>query len=176
MPAAKKSLASGKKKTPTRSAPKRRRNHRTAADPWEASSEDIYVVKALVNKKWEDSVRVWKYEVEWEPADDGTVYPPACVEQTEAERFLGEDPAPMDTDVLTWWGANETRFPNLARMAAQFLGCPATSASAERIFSVAGRIYGDLSQGMKDETLEERMFAKVNTGKPVRVDCLEQQN
>ena len=44
----------------------------------------------------------------------------------------------------------------------QYLGCPATSASAERVFSLAGRLYNDLRQNMTDLTLEERMWAKVN--------------
>ena len=71
----------------------------------------------------------------------------------------------MKTDILEWWGENEERFPNLARMAAQYLGVPASSAAAERVFSISGRIYGDLSQNMNAVTLEERMFAKINTGR-----------
>ena len=65
---------------------------------------------------------------------------------------------------LTWWprGLNQDRFPNLARMVAQFLGCPATSASAERVFSFAGRLYDGLARHMSDGTLEERMWAKLN--------------
>ena len=71
----------------------------------------------------------------------------------------------MKEDIFVWWGLNEERFPNLARMAAQYLGIPASSAAAERVFSLSGRLYGDLSQNMTARTLEERMFAKVNTGR-----------
>ena len=48
---------------------------------------------------------------------------------------------------------------------AQFLGCPATSASAERIFSLAGALFNGDSTNMNAATLEERMWAKINTGK-----------
>ena len=60
--------------------------------------------------------------------------------------------------------AKDPRYPHVARMARQFLGCPATSASAERVFSLAGRLYSDLRQHKNDGTLEERMWAKVNHG------------
>ena len=50
----------------------------------------------------------------------------------------------------------------LARMAQQFLAVPATSASAARVFSLAGRIFSDLTQNQNDTTLEERMWAKIN--------------
>jgi len=83
----------------------------------------------------------------------------------EFEQYLNEPQVTMTTDILEWWGTNETRFPNLARMAAQYLGIPASSAAAERVFSISGRIYGDLSQNMNAITLEERLFAKINKGR-----------
>ena len=99
--------------------------------------------------------------------DDGSnveeevIVPKIC----EFELYLKEAPVDMKTDILEWWGMNEERFPNIARMAAQYLGVPSSSAAAERVFSISGRIYNDLSQNMNAETLEERMFAKVNTGR-----------
>ena len=47
-------------------------------------------------------------------------------------------------------------------MARQYLGVPATSASAERLFSLAGRAFDDMRQGMKEEMLEMLMWARVN--------------
>ena len=85
--------------------------------------------------------------------------------KNEAELYLQEPPPAMDTDVLVWWGFNEARFPYVARMAAQFLGCLATSASAKRIFSLAGALVNGDSTNMNAATLEERMWAKINTGK-----------
>ena len=84
------------------------------------------------------------------------------VEVGEAELYLQMSQAPQGTDVLQWWASNKSRFPNLARMAQQFLAVPATSASAERVFSLAGRIFSDLTQNQNDTTLEERMWAKIN--------------
>ena len=55
-------------------------------------------------------------------------------------------------------GENEDRFPNVARMAAQYLACPASSATVERFFSLAGRL-------LDKTTLEDRMWAKINKGK-----------
>ena len=69
----------------------------------------------------------------------------------------------MDTDILEWWAAQEEKFPHLSVMAMQYLGIPATSASAERLFSIAGRVYDDLRQGMNDMLLKERMWAKINS-------------
>ena len=60
--------------------------------------------------------------------------------QSEAEMYLELPDEPMTTDVLKWWAAHESVFPRLSRMARQYLGCPATSASTERLFSIAGRV------------------------------------
>ena len=60
---------------------------------------------------------------------------------------------------------NEMKFPALSVMVRQYLGIPATSASAERLFSIAGRGYDDLRQNMKEEMLEMLMWARVNREK-----------
>ena len=73
-------------------------------------------------------------------------------------------------DVLQWWGLNEDRFPHVARMAAQYLACPASSATVERFFSLAGRILDKRTAHMKEETLEDRLWAKVNRGGRVKME------
>ena len=70
--------------------------------------------------------------------------------------------APIWDKSLDWWARNEHRFPHLALMVRQYLGCPASAASAERVFSLAGRLFSDLRQSMYDGTLEKRMWAKIN--------------
>ena len=65
-------------------------------------------------------------------------------------------------DVLEWWSKHEARMPNLSRMARQFLAVPACSASVERLFSLAGRIFTKDAQHMTTENLSERLWAKVN--------------
>ena len=54
--------------------------------------------------------------------------------------------------------------PHLAKMARQYLGCPASSASVERIFSVAGQFFDDLRRKLDDKKLEELMWAAINKG------------
>ena len=89
------------------------------------------------------------------------IEPPPPV-KSEAELYLELPDVPMETDILKWWAQNEGKFPQLSVMARQYLGCPATSASAERLFSIAGRAYDDLRQGMDDSMLELLMWARIN--------------
>jgi hypothetical protein len=88
--------------------------------------------------------------------------------KSEAHRYLELPAAPMNTDPLEWWAANEINFPALSVMARQYLGVPATSASAERLFSLAGRAFDDLRQRMKEEMLEILMWARINKEKRQR--------
>ena len=72
---------------------------------------------------------------------------PAPPTKSEAELYLEHDHQAKFTcakDLLLWWKVHESTYPHLAMMARQFLGCPATSASVERVFSVAGRMFDDL--------------------------------
>ena len=82
---------------------------------------------------------------------------------SEAARYLKEPVVHMATDILVWWAAQEGEYPNLSRMARQYLGCPATSASAERLFSIAGRVFDDHGQKIDASVLEERMWARINS-------------
>jgi len=84
----------------------------------------------------------------------------------EVAAYMAGAVEPMTTDVLHWWAkVGRTKFPNLAKLARQYLGCPASSASAERVFSLAGRVFGDHNQNLTPLNLEERMWAKCNRGK-----------
>ena len=77
--------------------------------------------------------------------------------ESEAARYLASPDVPMETDIMIWWSMHEAEYPNLSVMARQYLGTPATSASAERLFSVAGRVFDDLRQNLDEKALEERM-------------------
>ena len=44
-----------------------------------------------------------------------------------------------DQDILKWWRDKSSQFPNLAKMARQFLASQASFASAERVFSSPGK-------------------------------------
>ena len=69
---------------------------------------------------------------------------------------------PVYIDIQVWWRANKHRCPDVARMARQFLACPATSAGVERMFSKAGRNHKDLQKRAKDGTLRLGMLASIN--------------
>ena len=87
--------------------------------------------------------------------------------QSEAQRYLATTfnvDFQSEAALLVFWRMHEKSFPNLARMARQFLGCPASSASVERIFSVAGQFFDDLRRQMADEVLEDLMWAAINKG------------
>ena len=71
----------------------------------------------------------------------------------------------MERDVLEWWTLNEMKFSALSVMVRQYLGVPATSASAECLFSIAGHVYDDLRQNLKEEMLEMLMWARVKREK-----------
>ena len=85
--------------------------------------------------------------------------------KSEAELYLEMPAPPMHQDVLKWWASNETKFSALSNMASHYLGVPATSASAERLFSIAGRTYDDLRESLKDDMLETTMGARINREK-----------
>ena len=65
-------------------------------------------------------------------------------------------------DVADWWRSNSAKFPNLEVMARQYLGCPATSATVERLFSAVGHAYDDKRQSADAGTLQSLMFSKAN--------------
>ena len=82
--------------------------------------------------------------------------------RSEVEIYFDLTIADMEEEPLEWWPRHEKLLPNLSRMARQYLGVPATSASCERVFSQTGRVFGYENQHMKGENLAERMWAKIN--------------
>jgi hypothetical protein len=67
-----------------------------------------------------------------------------------------------DWSGLNWWADNQKRFPNLAQMARQYMGCPASSATVERLFSVVGIAFSDKRKRASSSTLESLAFAQLN--------------
>jgi hypothetical protein len=67
-----------------------------------------------------------------------------------------------EEDALQWWRVNESAFPNVAVMARQYLGCPATSASVERLFSQVGIAFSAKRKSADGATLESILFARSN--------------
>ena len=65
-------------------------------------------------------------------------------------------------DALDWWKENATKFPNLSVMARQYLGCPASSATVERLFSQVGIAFSDRRKSATAATIADIIFTKLN--------------
>mmetsp|Transcript_50727 Transcript_50727/g.114025 ORF Transcript_50727/g.114025 Transcript_50727/m.114025 type:complete len:254 (-) Transcript_50727:141-902(-) len=69
-------------------------------------------------------------------------------------------------DPISWWKENEKTFPNVAVMARQYLGlrlgCPASSAAVERLFSQVGIAFSDQRKSASPKTLASIMFSNAN--------------
>ncbi|CAB5327112.1 unnamed protein product [Rhizophagus irregularis] len=53
----------------------------------------------------------------------------------ELKSYFREPTISKSTNVLAWWKVQEANYPNLSKMALDYLAIPATSAPVERIFS-----------------------------------------
>ena len=70
-------------------------------------------------------------------------------------------------DSLKWREENAKSFPNLAVMVRQYLGCPVTSATVERLFSKVGVCFSAKRRRGKADTCDtviNTIFAKENVG------------
>jgi len=63
---------------------------------------------------------------------------------------------------VVWWEKNAKKFPNLSVMARQYLGCPATSATVERLFSQVGISFSPKRQRAQVATVADIIFTKIN--------------
>ena len=60
--------------------------------------------------------------------------------RTMAGLQFNEGNLDVKANILMWWKQHAVRFPYLSRLARRYLAMPATSASVERLFSVAGQV------------------------------------
>ena len=65
-------------------------------------------------------------------------------------------------DALDWWKENAKKFLNLSVMARQYLGCPASSATVERLFSQVGIAFSDRRKSATAATISDIIFTKLN--------------
>ena len=90
-------------------------------------------------------------------AEDGVVL------VNEFEEYMSYSTANLrKVDPLAWWKENQFRFPTVALMARNYLGCPASTGGLERMFSSAGSCHDALKKRTKETTLETRLMAKYN--------------
>ena len=79
----------------------------------------------------------------------------------ELECFEKEVLGPK-TNPITWWKANQERYPLLAKLAKQLLCVPATSVPSERVFSMSGTITNAKRNSLKPENLDTLVFLNKN--------------
>ena len=79
-------------------------------------------------------------ELMWLAAYPGGTQAPAL---GEVERFVISAVADLKCDIIEWWASRQADFPNLSRLALDYLAIPASSVPAERANSAAGRAFND---------------------------------
>jgi uncharacterized C2H2 Zn-finger protein len=83
-------------------------------------------------------------------------------EQSEFDVYLSEPVARHHSkfNVLDYWKINSDRFPNLSRMARDYLAVPGTSTPSERAFSGGRQLITDFRCRLKGETITACMLLK----------------
>ena len=61
-----------------------------------------------------------------------------------------------NADILEWWKTNQHQFPNLSRMALNYLAIPATSVPSEQVFSMEKNLITDKRNRLAGKTI--RMY------------------
>lgn len=85
----------------------------------------------------------------------------------QIEIYLNKLPrmAKRDGDVLAYWKSQEDLVPDLARFARSVLCIPASSASSERLFSLAGRTITTQRTGISSARAEQLIYVNQNFDK-----------
>ena len=76
---------------------------------------------------------------------------------------------PLHFDPMTWWKANECKYPRLAKLANAYLSVPATSVPSERVFSAAGLIVNRLRTRLNPEHVDMLIFLNKNMADRARL-------
>ena len=76
----------------------------------------------------------------------------------KAGKKVAQDP------LLSWWKGKASEFPNIWRLALKYLAMPATAASSERAFSIAGLIITPKQSSFDPSTVSNLHFLRENWG------------
>lgn len=82
--------------------------------------------------------------------------------EAEITAYLQEEAIDGENDPLTWWKANESLVPLMARIARKYLCICATSCPSERVFSTAGSVMTPLHSLLKPEKVNMLVFLARN--------------
>ena len=83
-------------------------------------------------------------------------------DELEAYLALPQIDYTSEWDAVEWWQENAKLFPNLAVMARQYMGCPASSATVERLFSAVGGCFSKKRRSAGAESISDLIFTKMN--------------
>jgi len=65
---------------------------------------------------------------------------------------------PGGFDILNFWKEHQITYPKLSKLARWVLSIPASSASSERVFSCAGRVFEERHTRPSAESLDATVF------------------
>ncbi|KAK0145636.1 Zinc finger BED domain-containing protein 1 [Merluccius polli] len=82
--------------------------------------------------------------------------------EEEVNKFCGTPPIPLSEDPLSWWRTNEIMYPLLSKLGKRYFCIPATSVSAERVFSTAGDIVTAQRSTLTAEHVDQLLFLHKN--------------
>jgi hypothetical protein len=123
---------------------------------------------------YKDDPNALDFDFDHENVDDddfdvrSVEYPTPVIQTDELTRYLSMkiNMEEYSSDVLTFWKLNANELPNLAKIARQMHSIPATSASVERQFSIAGLTLTDRRSCLDPDQLDNmiciRAITKIN--------------
>lgn len=111
-----------------------------------SNSQEITTKEVTMFSEWEDSIlderaqqSIYKYK-------------------KELESYREDTYDISDDQLLNFWSKQSLRFPYLPKLARQILAIPASSASSERSFSVAGRVIEQRRTAIDGSTVDAILF------------------
>jgi len=131
---------------------------RTAWVDWKPTRDPIALVTKPVRDNYGESGFMRK-----KTSDSRPVAQSSPKDQLDLYLALPQESNEDGFDVMAWWNLHASRFPDVYRMARQFLGCPATTAGVERAFSAAGRMHDDLRKNTDEGTLEHMLRVRMSS-------------
>ena len=75
----------------------------------------------------------------------------------DLEKYLLEPPYRGNMDILSWWRLNESQYPDLSKMARDYLGIPGTSTPSERRFSAGEGLITKKRTRLAEKTVQASM-------------------
>jgi len=80
----------------------------------------------------------------------------------EVQRYMTDPPLERSKDPLAYWMDHQNVYPNLFKLAKQFLCMPASSVPSERVFSKCGEIVSKKRNRLNPKTVEKIMYLNKN--------------